>query len=67
VPAEVDDQNIEPGWVDKPTGLLQVLWESGWIDTLNLTKYLKEGKKVTPKFHCELAGEGIEYDWVLSS
>ncbi len=21
---------------------------------------------VTPKFHCELAGEGIEYDWGLS-
>ena len=19
----------------------------------------------TPKFHCEMAGEGIEYDWAL--
>jgi hypothetical protein len=124
VPIEVVKQKIEPGWVDKPKGLLQVLWERGWIDESNLSKYSKEGKAawfdqktkevkpefeseykkysltylmsqcpdfkrelsameklvedlssgeaftvtilVTPKYHCELAGEGIEYDWGLS-
>jgi hypothetical protein len=44
VPIEVVKQKIEPGWVDKPKGLLQVLWERGWIDESNLSKYSKEGK-----------------------
>ena len=96
------------GWQGQPKGLLQVLWERGWIDTGNLDKYTmspasdadgevlegaeqwsllclmascldfaKEltalqhvGKElgvlviISPKFHAELAGEGIEYSWV---
>ena len=103
----------------KPKGLLQVLWERGWIDEsrckestdkegckiLNISCYTLNVKKnpitgtldesmslrhiiatcsdfiheetallymgsqlglkvmLTPKFHCEFAGEGIEYNW----
>ena len=92
------------GWEEKPKGLLQVLWERGWIDDSNLQQYTLKGKEDifgvlrretslkalmsdcedfkdeesllqsmeqkmgisvdrTPKCHCELAGEGIEYSW----
>ena len=113
---------IKHGWVNKPKGMLQVLYERGWI---NITKvksdrsmrYSINGKKndcdeatgdikneykmyslkyllnkcsdfkeekcdlehlcselsfkygcqcsilFSPKFHCEIAGEGVEYSW----
>jgi hypothetical protein len=111
---DVDD--IKEGWINKPKGIYQILFERGWID---ITKtYMLDGKaewcdesgiimeqylplcmrqllaecpdfrdeitamedlcdnlstincKVkiiyTPKYHCEIAGEGIEYAWGLS-
>jgi hypothetical protein len=95
---------IQLGWEGQPKGMLQVLWERGWIDENNLAKYTVSGRKneigvididtslkhllgschdfseeesllqfcgqqlgvtvdQTPKCHCELAGEGIEYSW----
>ncbi|KAI2509704.1 hypothetical protein MHU86_4686 [Fragilaria crotonensis] len=95
------------GWQGQAKGLLQVLWERGWIDEGNLEKYtmdpatdadgeVLEGAEewslrvlmascldfaeevtalqhvgnelgvsviISPKFHAELAGEGIEYSW----
>jgi hypothetical protein len=91
------------GWTGAPKGLLQVLWERGFIDDhkkfsndgkpdpVTGVKYLKPslryimaqcpdfrdeetalqflGRTIgvavdcTPKFHAELAGEGIEYSW----
>jgi hypothetical protein len=118
------DKKVE-GWVGKPKGLLQILWERGFIDDSNLSKYSMNGSKdwfedekkkklkpeheadfkkhslvhlmsecsdfknersameqlavdlssgqdftvsilSSPKYHCELAGDGIEYDWGLS-
>jgi len=47
---------IEEGWLGKPKGLLQVLWERGWIDEQNMSKYSLKGrtcqldeKKVLPE------------------
>ena len=110
---------IEEGWLGKPKGMLQILWERGWIDVTKLDHYSEKGKKnhvddegkvkeeyiqyvlhnlmtnckdfvneksamevlleklsakdtasikllTSPKYHCELAGEGVEYDWGLS-
>ena len=98
------------GWEGRSKGLLQVLWERGWIDESHLEKYtmdaatdgdgeVLEGAEdwslkclmascldfaeeltalqhvgrqlgvsvtITPKFHCELAGEGIEYSWGIA-
>jgi len=96
---------IKEGWEGKPKGMLQILWERGWIDDKQLSKYSVPGSKdlltgkvdestslrvlisscsdfknedtalqvlgkqmgikidSTPKFHAELAGEGIEYAW----
>lgn len=92
------------GWVGKPKGTYQVLWERGFLDPNNLNQYTMDGRKDqcgihqphtslkyllgscrdfqeeesllqtmgrklgvtvdrTPKCHCELAGEGIEYSW----
>ena len=104
------------GWMGKPKGLLQILWERGFIDENNLHLYSLKGKKkqlddngklqkefeqyslrtlmsrcsdfaneksamehlfmqlsekgeqtlkmlTSPKYHCELAGEGVEYAW----
>ena len=36
---------IKEGWVGKPKGLLQVLWERGFIDTTKLSSYTLTGKK----------------------
>ena len=98
------------GWEGRPKGLLQVLWERGWIDEAQLDKYTVDvatdgdgealegaedwslkclmascldfaeemtalqhvGKQlgvsviITPKFHAELAGEGVEYSWGIA-
>ena len=98
------------GWEGKPKGLLQVLWERGWIDDTDgkaYNNYTIAGRKNefnliqtetslkflmasctdfeeeetmlqsmaskmgvlvdrSPKCHCEIAGEGIEYSWALS-
>ena len=119
------DYQIEKGWNEAPKGMLQILYERGYIDvtkvkTVRSSRYSKKGKKddfnvdtglikdefkqyslthlilqcsdfrneisdlehltnemseihnkqieilFTPKFHCELAGEGIEYSWGAS-
>jgi hypothetical protein len=101
---------VKKGWEGQPKGLLQVLWERGWIDEGRLDRYtmdpatdedgeVLEGAEdwslrclmascldfaeemtalqhvghelgvsviITPKFHAELAGEGIEYSWGIS-
>ena len=33
-------EGVEEGWLGKPKGLLQVLWERGWIDELRLWETL---------------------------
>jgi len=44
---ESEDGEIVPGWLNKLKGLLQILWERGWIDpSENLQKYVKEKNKV---------------------
>ena len=98
------------GWIGQPKGLLQVLWEHGWIDKQQIDKYTVDvakdsdgqvvdgaehwslkylmascldfaeemtalqhvGKElgvsviISPKFHAEMAGEGIKYSWGIS-
>jgi hypothetical protein len=117
IPIESNEQEIERGWLGKPKGLLQVLWERGFIDEekVNQQHYYKkqcddpdrslvtmlqkctdfQNEKsamealcddmssmdtsaapgqpsrqiillTTPKYHCEIAGDGIEYSWGLS-
>ena len=120
LPITIEEQEIKEGWLGKPKGMLQILWERGWIDSSKVVsarsmRYSKDGKKedfgedgklkeasqqyalsyllkncgdfkqeksdlehlatelsqhdatinilFTPKYHCELAGEGIEYCW----
>jgi hypothetical protein len=120
LPTTVEEQGVKEGWLGKPKGMLQILWERGWIDSSKVVsarsmRYSKDGKKedfgedgklkeasqqyalsyllshctdfkeeksdlehlatelsgreatisilFTPKYHCELAGEGIEYCW----
>jgi hypothetical protein len=116
IPTTVSECKMVEGWAGKSKGLLQVLWETGWIDEFQLAKYIKNGKRgrdfnednslkeeVKPfvlrylmetrsdfaseesdlqhlgrelssndccvnvtfstKYHCEIAGEGVEYDW----
>jgi hypothetical protein len=114
---EVDE--VKEGWLGKPKGLFQILWERGWIDPDKQYKdYTLDGKahwkddrgevlpqylpycmrylmsecsdfknevtaledlaeklstetcmvkiNFTPKYNCEIAGEGIEYAWGYS-
>ena len=83
---------ISEGWVDKPKGTTQVLYERGWLEPgkkytakeevkilKNLPEFLNELTQLqhigslldvyidsSPKFHPEIAGEGIEFCWGLS-
>ena len=107
IDTKIQKTRVKKGWEGQPKGLLQVLWERGWIDEGQLEKYtiepatdddgeVLEGAEdwslkclmascldfaeemtalqhvgselgvsviITPKFHAELAGEGIEYSW----
>ena len=88
---------VQEGWLNKPKGLKQVLWEIGYIDPAHKDEYRNKhndprfcltlllascsdfckeksrlekladdiGAKLitTPKYHAEMAGEGIEYTW----
>jgi hypothetical protein len=104
---KIEEQIIEEGWESKLKGMLQILWERGWIDEGRLQDYTVNGQKDalgttindtllryllgncedfinkksmlqyygrmmgvlvdrTPKCHCELAGEGIEYSWAAA-
>ena len=113
-------KEIQKGWIGQPKGMLQVLWERGFINTKKLSLYTEKGKQdhkdsegklypeykqfslthlmhecddfvhepsamekmmndlctkkqdlpnlklfLTPKYHCEMAGEGVEYDWAI--
>ena len=125
IPTDITNPVVIPGWLNKPKGMSQILYERGYINKELVTKpsrmrYSKNGKKndyehdkrtlkstceqyslthllskctdfkeektdidqmceelsskydysvnilFTPKFHCELAGEGIEYSWGAS-
>ncbi len=37
---------IREGWVGKPKGLLQVLWERGWVNEGELDMYSGDGEKI---------------------
>ena len=119
IPLEKTENYVQPGWVGQNKGLLQVLWERGFINEREVKKYRLEAQDIhkdefgtikqeylpyllrelmancsdfkneksamehlceqlsskgdnsisivpTPKYHCELAGEGIEYGWGYS-
>ena len=45
LPIEAEERKIVEGWVGKPKGMLQVLWERGFINEGNLQQYTVDGKK----------------------
>ena len=44
LPTKFDEPVIKEGWIGKPKGALQILYERGWIDPQNLHKYTAKGK-----------------------
>ena len=46
LPISIKEQIVDKGWVRKPKSLLQVLWETGWINLIQLClKYKKSAYK----------------------
>ena len=45
VDPRIERTREKKGWVDQPKGLLQVLWERGWIDESNFEKYKMDLEK----------------------
>ena len=45
IPINREVPRIKEGWVGKAKGLLQVLWERGYIDTNKLSSYTLTGRK----------------------
>ncbi len=45
LPIEIEERKIIEGWVGKLKGMLQVLWERGFINKGNLQQYTVDGKK----------------------
>jgi hypothetical protein len=46
----VEECQVKEGWLGKPKGMLQLLWERGWIDSTKVVsgrsmRYSKDGKK----------------------
>ena len=58
LPIKYQEKVIKEGWVGKPKGSLQVLYERGWIDPNDISKYTAKGKAdYIPKFdgdHCSI-------------
>ena len=42
---ETDIPKIQPGWEGKQKGMLQFLWEHGWINIKHLRNYMVDGEK----------------------
>ena len=42
---EEEIPKVTEGWEGKPKGMMQVLWERGFIDKNNLQQYTLDGKK----------------------
>jgi hypothetical protein len=59
IPIKVEEDDIVEGWVGKPKGIRQVLWERGLLD-LQVT-YVAKIKKDDPNFE-----EKVEYAAVLA-
>ena len=45
IPVEVEYQQTIEGWSDKPKGMLQILYERGFIDSSNLSAYTVNGQR----------------------
>ena len=45
LPVSIKEPVIEPGWVGKPKGALQILFERGWIDKSRTHLYSSDGRK----------------------
>ena len=43
LPVRYTYEKILPGWVGKPKGSLQILYERGWIDPNDLSSYTEKG------------------------
>ena len=46
----IEEQDVTEGWLGKQKGMLQILWERGWIDsskvvTARSMRYSKDEKK----------------------
>ena len=41
-----EEEVVEEGWLEKPKGLLQVLWERGWVDENRVSEYSLKGTKI---------------------
>jgi len=113
LPVEYERKRVKEGWMGKPKGMLQILFERGFIETVGrrvedvVRSFSLNGKKdnygqiiagtslkemindlpdfkteitllqlraiqlnvqiqCSPKYHPEIAGEGIEYAWGIS-
>ena len=45
----VEESDITEGWIGKPKGAFQVLYERGWVDPNNIKRYTAKGVKVGDK------------------
>ena len=46
IPEQEERPIVDKGWERKQKGLLQVLWERGWIDEANFETYTLEVPKI---------------------
>ena len=45
LPLTVSEEKLKEGWLNKPKGAMQILFERGWIDPKNIHLYTEKGKK----------------------
>jgi hypothetical protein len=44
IPITCEVEVVEDGWIGKPKGSFQILYEHGWIDVTNMRRYTERGK-----------------------
>lgn len=47
LPVTSEEKVIDEGWIGKPKGALQILFERGWIDPKQIGSYTLKGKKIS--------------------
>ena len=61
IPLTYERPKIQEGWLNKPKGMMQVLWERGWIDpSKSVRDYTVNGKKMNKNAKDIIPGSSLK-------
>ena len=61
IPIDFQRQKVREGWIGKAKGMIQILWERGWIDpSKNVSEYSVNGKKIRKGENAIVPGSSLK-------